>query len=152
MRLTQNEIKNLFEYRDGCLYKDNKKVGVLNKDGYLNVKIGKHFYLAHRLIFMMHHGYVPEILDHVNRDRLDNRIENLRECSRSQNATNAKLYCTNTSGVKNVTWHKSREKWQVRISIKKKEMFLGYFEDLELAELVAIEARAKYYKGFEGWH
>jgi hypothetical protein len=105
-------------------------------------------YTLHRLIFIYHHGYAPKIIDHINNDRSDNRIENLREATQQQNCLNRKLHKNNTSGVKNVRWDKKCQKWVVELSINRKRRFFGWHEDLEFAELVALEARDKYHGVF----
>jgi hypothetical protein len=96
---SQNELKEIFEYRDGELYwkKSNgtkitigKLAGSLSKDsGYIFIRMGK-LYRAHRLIWIYHYGDIPESLqiDHINRIRNDNRIENLRIVSQSLNIMN----------------------------------------------------------------
>jgi len=96
---TQNELRELFEYRDGNLYwkKSNgtkitagKIAGSLSKDsGYIFIRLGK-LYRSHRLIWIYHYGDIPEGLqiDHINRIRNDNRIENLRVVSQSTNNLN----------------------------------------------------------------
>jgi hypothetical protein len=94
----------------------------------------------------MFHGYEPTELDHINRDRTDNRIENLREVSRSQNNYNHPVRVDNTSGKRNVCWDKSRNSWKVFVSINKKRICLGRFKDFDLACLVADESRDKYYR------
>ena len=87
---------------------------------------------------------LKNLIDHVNNDRADNRISNLREATYQENNENYKTPKTNKSGVKNVSWYKQLNKWVVSISIKGVNKAIGYFDDLEFAELVAIEARNKY--------
>jgi len=87
---------------------------------------------------------LKNLIDHVNNDRADNRISNLREATYQENNENYKTPKTNKSGVKNVSWYKQLNKWVVSISIKGVKKTIGYFDDLEFAELVAIEARNKY--------
>jgi len=94
---------------------------------------------------LYHHGVVPEQLDHINRDTSDNRIENLRPANICQNARNRGLFSNNTSGCKGVAWDKTASKWISYVSVNKKHTKLGAFDDLELAELVSIEARDLYY-------
>lgn len=157
MEVTQELLHKLFEYRDGELYwkvsrgrlaKVGDKAGWISKKGYLNTKINGKCYLNHRLIFLMHYGYLPEMLDHKDTNTLNNRIENLREATRSQNNRNVKLRKDNTSGIKGVSWFKKSKKWLAQVTINKKQVYLGLYEDLELAELVATEARNKYHGEF----
>jgi hypothetical protein len=91
---------------------------------------------------------LPKEIDHINGDRQDNRLENLREVTRSQNQLNKSLAKNNTSGTKGVSWHKKSKSWTVRLSVDKQSKNIGYFKDLELAELVAIEARNKYHGNY----
>ena len=154
--LTQELVQSLFEYKDGKLYwKVNKgrvkigdKTGSLHHSGYLFIQINSKTYLAHRVIFLYHHGFLPQYIDHIDGNKSNNKIENLREATRHQNSFNTKLYKTNTSGIKGVNWSKSAKKWEVRVQINNKRKCFGIYENNELAELVAIEARNKYHGNF----
>ena len=156
--ITQDEALRLFEYKDGEIYwrvdrgwnKTTGKVagGKSVASGYRVCSIGNKNELVHRIIFMMHNGYLPEEIDHIDGNPLNNRIENLREANRKTNGQNRKTQTNNTSGVKNVSWHKSAGKWNVRVEVNRKRHNFGLFDDLELAELVAIEARNKYHGAF----
>jgi len=155
--LTQEYLHELFEYKDGHLYykqitgrrsKIGEKVGFLAKTGYFSTSIKKQSYLIHRLIFLMFYGYLPKQVDHINNNRADNTIENLRESTNTQNQHNTKIRKDNASGFKGVYWHKRMNKWAVSVSVNKKRLYFGCFEDIELAEFVAIEARNKYHGKF----
>ena len=157
--ITQAQVIDCFEYRDGNLYWKrvahpnkqylaSKPAGSIHKTGYRHVTWMGKIHKAHRLIFLMHHGYLPEIIDHINGNKLDNRIENLREATVQQNNMNAKTKVTNKSGVKGVSWHPLGKKWMVRIMINGKDKYFGMYEDLEFAALVAQEARNKYHGAF----
>lgn len=150
------KLHELLEYRDGALYWKvdrgsqkckGKKAGCENL-GYMKFRVREigGSMLVHRAIFAMHHGYFPAEIDHINGNKLDNRIENLREVSRSQNRMNIGRNGQNKSGCKNVYFYKN--KWGVRIIVDKKRLFLGVFEDLELADLVAHAAREKYHGAY----
>jgi hypothetical protein len=158
--ITQEFLSELFEYKDNQLYwkvdkianrLKGKPAGCLDGRGYLQTKIKNVLYKNHRLIFMMQHGYVPGIIDHVDGNPLNNKIANLRPATISQNAMNAKVYCTNKSGVQNVSWHKKAKKWEVKLQIKGKRIHFGAFEDIELAVAVAKAIRNKHYKEFAGY-
>jgi hypothetical protein len=148
-------VRELFYYRDGELYwkvhkphtKKDKPAGYLSKK-YKIVSINYKNYLNHRIIFLWHHGYIPKEIDHIDRNSLNNKIENLREATRSQNMFNKLANATNKTGIKNVVWSNEKKKYKVQINVNKKHIFLGYFNDIELAELTAIEARNKYHKEF----
>jgi len=91
------------------------------------------------------YGYLPKYIDHINGQRDDNRIINIREVSNQQNSLNSKISKNNTSGIKGVYWDKSRNKWTVRLSIDGKCKFFKRFNDLDLAKLVIEEVRNKYH-------
>lgn len=154
--ITQDYLQQLFTYEKGNLYwkiKTTQKVVIGNMVGYVSkgrryTKINQKTYQISRLVFMYHHGYFPKVVDHVNNNPLDNRIENLRECSHQQNSRNSKKPKHNTSGIKNVHWNVCRNRWKVQLMINAKSKCIGYFKDLELAELVAYEARLKYFGEF----
>ena len=95
--ITQQQVLELFEYRDGDLYWKVKpakqvavgaKAGCKNSHGYCVVRVNKVLYGIHRIIFLMHHGHLPEYIDHADGDRLNNRIENLRQATKIQNSYN----------------------------------------------------------------
>jgi len=63
-------------------------------------KLAVEHWMVHKLIYLWHHGFVPEQLDHINRDTTDNRIENLRPADTANNAQNRRLFANNKSGCK----------------------------------------------------
>jgi hypothetical protein len=151
--ITCTELNELFDYKDGNLYwkktfnkkiKIGSKAGTSNSLGYLQVSINKKKYLIHRIIFAMHKGFFPKFVDHINHNRSDNCIENLREATISQNHYNIKKPITNTTGFKNVYFYPLKNKYQVKIIVNKISKSFGYYKELELASLVAQEARNKY--------
>ena len=154
--ITKQDIADCFEYRDGYLYWKgvshpnkqnmlNKPAGSVHKTGYRHITWRGKVQKAHRLIFMLHHGYLPPEVDHINGDRSDNRIENLRAATRSENQCNRNALANNTSGYPGVSWHKKSKAWVVRVMKNGKTVVHQYFKDLELAGLVATEARALYH-------
>jgi hypothetical protein len=94
---------------------------------------------------MLHHGYLPKEIDHINGDRSDNRIDNLRAVTRSENQCNRGVLANNTSGYPGVSWHKKSNAWLVRVMKDGKTRLQMYFKDFELAALVASEARDLYH-------
>lgn len=148
----------VFEYKDGCLFWKEptnprrtpvgSMAGTVSKRGYIHIQYMNKIYKAHRLIYLMFIGKMFELLDHVNGVLTDNRIENLRPATIVQNQRNAAIRKDNSSGVKNVSWHKLIGKWGVQLSVNRKIKHFGYYDDLEMAELVAFEARTKYHKEF----
>jgi len=89
--------------------------------------------LEHRLVFLWHHGYLPKQVDHINLDKTDNRIENLRAADASKNQMNVPVRSFTKSGFKGVHWDESRKKWMARIKINGKHVFLGRFDTPEKA-------------------
>jgi len=93
------------------------RIGALDREGYRRVRIDNKQYLEHRLVWLWHHGEFPRILDHIDRNRDNNRIENLRLCNESQNAANAGKQSHNTSGYRGVYYERERDKWTVEIRV-----------------------------------
>jgi len=89
---------------------------------------------------------MPLEVDHIDADRHNNQIENLRAATSAQNQRNKPLQRNNTSGHKNVRW--ANGKWAVELKINGKAKYFGRFEDLELAALMASEVRDKYHGEF----
>jgi hypothetical protein len=160
MSITQDLIKELFEYKDGQLYwknptssrcKSGQVAGAIGKRGYWRVGVNYKHYTTHRIVFLLFHGYLPKLIDHIDGNCLNNKIENLREATTSENLRNSKLSAKNTSGTKGVTWDKQTKSWSVGIMVNYKQIRIGRFKDLELAQLVAQEARNKYHKEFANY-
>lgn len=154
--MNQALVAEYFDHKDGHLYwkkvmHPNKQylvgqeVGCVHPTGYRHVTWMNKPHKVHRLIFLLEYGYLPKEIDHINGDRQDNRIENLREVTRSQNQFNKTMCKNNTSGTRGVSWHKKSDSWVVRVCANGKSKSIGYFKDLELAGLVADEARAIYH-------
>lgn len=150
MKLNKEFLHQKYIYKDGNLFlkRTNKKVGSPDKDGYLKTQINRMDLRVHRIIFMMFYGYLPTQVDHIDGNPQNNKIENLRPANNSENGLNAKKPKNNTSGVKGVHWHKTAKKWQVMFTVNSKRKSFGYFEEIELAELVCQEAREKYHGEF----
>jgi hypothetical protein len=148
--ITKQEVLDLFEYCDGNLIRksNNKFMKGATASGYFRANINGKNHLVHRLIFLMHHGYLPLFIDHINGNKSDNRIENLREAAFFQNCQNRKIRPDNTVGYKGVYWHKASQKWGVQVGFKGKRKYLGLYANVELADLVATMAREKYHGKF----
>ena len=160
MEVTQSQLHELFDYKDGNLIwkvakariiKVGDIAGSINEYGYIIIGIDGNVYRAHRLIYLYHNGYLPSFIDHIDGNKTNNRIENLRSATTSQNAMNQKISTRNTSGTKGVTWHKRDKKWSVQLRINKICHSFGYYDDKELAELVAMEATNKFHKEFSAY-
>lgn len=156
--VTQDLVRKKFEYEGGkLLWKDpskykpslvGKAVNSLDSKGYLRVGFGGKRHAVHRIIFLYHKGYLPDYVDHINADKLDNRIENLRGCTNEENSYNSKLSKANTSGVKGVSWSGQSKKWHVQISSGGRRVFSKMFDTIGEAKESAGEARARIHGDF----
>ena len=114
----------------------------LNNNGYVyNNKIGK----LHRYIMNPSDDLV---VDHINRNPLDNRRDNLRICTQHYNCLNRSIQCNNTSGVQGVCWDKNANKWKVQIMINGKLTHIGSYNTLEEAAEARKQAEIEYYGEF----
>lgn len=145
-RLRLNE---LFVYDNGKLFNrigrkkapKGREAGTFCKDiGYRKVHFDGQIYYTHRLIWKLLYGEDPLEIDHINGNRSDNRITNLRSVSRLENMRNAKRRSSNASGVTGVFWLKDRSKWRAYISKKT----LGEFNKFEDAVAVRKQAEKEY--------
>lgn len=122
-----------YEYTYGC----GKKYWLIRVDGKM--------YQAHRLAWLVTHGeFPPEQIDHIDGNGLNNRLENLRAVSDSENKRNLRKYSNNTSGVSGVIWHKASQKWLAQIKVNRKNIHLGSFIDKSEAVAARKAAEAKY--------
>ena len=144
------ELREMFVYNDGCLYysKDHGKKKKGQRAGskiksfpYRRVTLHKKKFLEHRVIFFLCHGYWPEFVDHINGDKLDNRVENLRAATVSQNSFNR------TKKQSGARLHKSG-RWEAYISLNKAFISLGYFNCETAARVASAKARIKMSEGF----
>ena len=144
-----------FEYKDGKLYwmvnkgtaRVGDEAGYINEDtGYIDVGLDYKRYQAHRIIWEMHYGPIPEgmEIDHIWHNKLDNRIENLRLVTPVENSKNKSRNKNNISGVTGVSWNKRDNKWTVYIGVNGKNKYLGSFSDFKEAVDVRKHAELKY--------
>ena len=96
----------------------------------------------------MHTGTMPIVVDHINLIRHDHRIENLRAADHHTNSYNKGVQKNNKLGMKNICWSKNNKKWLVQVMANGKRVVSSMFDDLELAQLVAHEARDKFHGAF----
>lgn len=115
----------------------------IKSNGYVTAKIDGKFVLLHRLITK---AKPSEEIDHINRNKLDNREENLRKVSRSINMHNAE-YKIGKSGLIGAQWHKQNRYWVARIRLNGKRIHLGCFQKPEEASRVYQEALRNYLYG-----
>jgi len=143
--INQETIKKLFDYSHGKLFwkikptyrvKKGQESGTISSDGYRHIGIFGKMYTTHRIIFLYHYGFLPDCVDHINGNKLDNRIENLRSVTTTQNQYNAKKRKDNISGVKGISWYKRYNKWRAQCKVEGKTISLGYYLDIREAEKV----------------
>lgn len=105
--------------------------------GYLQIRANYKLFLGHRLAWFMIHGEMPSgVIDHINRNRSDNRITNLRDTSQRKNQWNRNLNKNNTSGVSGVYWSRNCKKWHARLEDMGRKVDLGMYSELSDAEAV----------------
>lgn len=152
---------NYYFYVDGCVLRwkiKNSRVspgdaaGTLTKNGYIQVKVNQKRFYAHRIVWEMFGGKIPEWMqiDHINHDRIDNSIENLRVVTRSENRKNSSKYSSNTSGTNGITWCSRDCKWRAQIRIDGKMKNLGRFSSFDEAVYARKAADERY--GFHKNH
>ena len=139
--LTQDRLCSLFDYNPetgelsrkvsaGGRGYEGEVVGGLDSRGYIQVGIDNARRLVHRVIWMMHYGYWPEDeIDHIDGDKTNNKLENLREVRRSCNMINRPVRKDNKTSVTGVVFHKATGKWQATIAQEKRKIYLGIYSD-----------------------
>lgn len=121
--------------------------GYTNTIGYTVIQINSRKMHAHRLAWLYMTGEWPlHEVDHINHIRSDNRFQNLRQSTSSENKQNTTDRINNTSGHRGVTWHKARQKWQAQISVMGKHLYLGTFDSVDDAAAARKEAVVKFHK------
>ena len=148
MSLTTDVLHELFEYKEGKLYRKvttggqlkGAEAGSLHHEGYLDVKINGKQYRVHRIIYMMFYGHIPRNMqiDHINRNRMDNRIENLRVVTHCENQWNV-------SEKKGYHFIPKYNKYRVRITANRKRILIGDYNTEEEAADAYKEAKEKYH-------
>lgn len=129
--------------RAGCT------VGSVSLSGYLKTAVDDRRYQVHRLVWLYVFGEWPKrFLDHINGNRADNRLCNLRSVDGYQNACNRGVQRDNTSGFKGVSWHKKSKKWRATISVRGKYIHLGVFPTKEAAANAYAKASEQHHGDF----
>jgi hypothetical protein len=138
--ITFDQAHEYFDYLDGKIFwkklpranhtRVGDEAGSTESLGYRVVRVLGRVYRAHQIIFLMHHGRFPMEVDHIDGNPGNNRIDNLREVTRSQNMANRKMSINNSSGVKGVYWHRITGKWQARFKKDGKTIYVGLFDDI----------------------
>lgn len=178
--LTQDLVKHFFDYKDGWLYWKNsdystniigQRAGYIRKNKNLSdhryvIKLKTGCFYGSRIIYFYHYGTFPDFIDHIDRNTLNNRIENLRPTTKSQNSKNKKSgynssskylgvhlykpYSIQTLADGTVKRYEYPPQWIARIKSDGKSITLGYFsiKDEDEAALAYNKAAVKYHKEF----
>ena len=158
--ITQDYLHEFFHYdaetgvfsrkkRTSNSTKVGEIVGSDKGNGYLMLCLKSRLYLAHRIAWFYVYGEMPSLnIDHINGNRADNRICNLRLANQSQNTANSKLSKANTSGFKGVTWNKDAKKWNAQLMCNYKRISLGNFEKKEDAADAYKKGSIQYFGEF----
>lgn len=126
-----------------CASTGQRKFYSAGSGGYLRGRCKSEVLYAHRVAWLLHHGRWPEgQIDHVNRDRTDNRISNLRDVTHAENMGNKKRYRTNSSGVAGVYYHRQRGRWAA--TLRKKTTYHRTLEEA-IASRQAMLARSGFH-------
>jgi len=147
-RLLYEPETGLFKWKNGGSGTNGAGsiAGHTEKDGYIRINsYGKHF-SAHRLAWAFVYGKFPDLpIDHVNRDKKDNRIKNLRLATYAENNQNKEKTLSNKSGLKGVSYNKALNKWKAHIRVNYKGIHLGYFDEKVDAYSAYLNAAKKYH-------
>ena len=138
--LTQSRLKELLHYDpDTGVFTWRKKMarrvkigdeaGCRHSSGYILIQAAGKLYRAHRLAWLYINGSWPSNqIDHINQNKSDNRIKNLRDVTKSINMRNTKKSKNNSSGITGVSWAANRNKWVAYITVNNRRYPLGYFD------------------------
>lgn len=139
----------LYYPTEGKFFRNGKELKALDRYGYGQIRFQGKTVRSHRLAWFMYYGYWPEkYIDHKDRNRANNSIDNLREADENQNSWNYSKRRNNTSSVSGVYFCKTTNKWRAMICVNRKRVCLGRYFNLDEAEEVVKEARNKYHGDF----
>ena len=164
-RLTAEYVRSILDYdpatgvfkwkwREGVSKRINarfagKVARSVDGKGYLQIRINKHLYRTHRLAWLYVHGEWPsEQIDHIDCDKLNNRIANLRLANNQENQRNSGLQKNNTTGIKGVRWCMNRGKFRAEITVDYRTINLGSFDTLSAAAAAREAAEIEHFGEF----
>ena len=127
---SQAKLREDFTYNPetGDFTRYDGRWGWINNNGYINIMYEDTLYIVHRLIWMWVHGEEPEQIDHINGNRQDNRLVNLRNVDHLTNQRNRTKNKNNKSGFNGVYWHKQSDKWRAEIIVDGKVTHIGSYD------------------------
>jgi hypothetical protein len=163
--LTQAQALNLLNYNPDTgifiwanpNYRSNRHPGMVagsvNAEGCntIGIRVGEvdHRIKAHRLVWLMHYGHWPlHDVDHIDGDRNNNKISNLRQATPRQNTFNVGIRTTNNSGYRGVSWHRPLSKWRAQIHTDGRGQHLGYYDTPQEASAAYEQAARRVHGGF----
>lgn len=156
--ISADEVRELFEYRDGQLWwckktsrrtDLSKPAGCLDVHGYRVIRIKGRLYKEHRLIWLYAHGEWPvNNIDHIDGNGLNNCISNLREATQAENSRNTRKRVNNKSGLKGVSRQNRRHNWQAHICHNYKRHYLGSFDCKAAAHFAYLIASDEMHRDF----
>ncbi|AUR97566.1 AP2/ERF domain protein [Vibrio phage 1.242.O._10N.261.54.B2] len=130
--------------------KVDSEVGSVSNLGYRKFGLSGTTYLSHRVVWAIHYSeQPPEIIDHINGNRLDNRIANLRSSDHTENAENQRKAMRSNKTSKYLGVSKFKGRWRARIKARGKYIFLGYHETEEQARDAYLDAKRRLHAGCE---
>jgi len=132
-------------------YAGTPALASIERSGYGHGDLMGERYKAHRVAWALHYGSWPDLpIDHINGNPADNRIENLRQATGSENMRNQRISSANKSGVTGVCWAAHRDKWSAQIKMDGRKIHLGLFTSLDEAAAARKAAERRY--GFHPNH
>lgn len=157
--LTPKRIRELFIYEPDTgnlvwlVTKSSKAprgsvAGSAGSKGHIYIQVDYTMYAAHQIVYLLHHGFIPDEIDHIDQDKTNNRIENLRACTSSQNKGNIGLLRNNRTGYRGVSMNGRSGFYHAQIKIHGKQTYLGRFSTPEEAALRYNEAAREHFGEF----
>ena len=111
-------------------------------------KLKKKNFLSHRMLYYLYHGELPAIIDHIDRNKLNNSIDNLRAATPSGNSSNCRSAKNSSSKYLGIYWHKASGKWMAKIKFNKVSQYLGIYHCEKEAARAYNKAAAEHFGEF----
>ena len=152
--ITQDRLKQLLTYNPDIgsfVWNESRGrvskgavAGTVDQDGYIKIRVDGHQYLAHHLAWIYMFDKKPSEIDHIDRVRNNNSINNLREVTSAENSKNTGMWGHNTSGFKGVSWNRATKKWVAYINVNSTHKHLGTYLDFFAAISARLRAEKRY--------